>query len=151
MNLSNLNDQNLLSNTKNLVQKEREILSQVLEHLQEIARRRLYSDLGCSSLFDYCTKELKYSPAQAYRRIDAMRVSIRLPQIKKAQGKCQKCGSTHNLEFEHRVPFARGGTNDISNIQLYCKNCNTRKAILDFGQEKMDKYLSWEKNRSKTN
>ncbi|OFZ49759.1 MAG: hypothetical protein A2381_18080 [Bdellovibrionales bacterium RIFOXYB1_FULL_37_110] len=49
---------------------------------------------------------------------------------------------SNNLEYEHIIPFAMGGTNDVSNIKIYCANCNKRKAIKDFGLEKMDQYLN---------
>jgi hypothetical protein len=79
--LSKLQDQQLLSATKELVQSEREVLTKVLHHLREIERRRLYSDLGCQSLFEYAVKELKYSESQASRRLQAMRLMKEIPQI----------------------------------------------------------------------
>ncbi len=81
MNLSNLSDKDLLAKTEELVGKEREVLTEVLRHLREIQRRRLYADLGLPSLFEYCTKTLKYSESQAHRRIVAMRLIIEIPQI----------------------------------------------------------------------
>ena len=61
---------------------------------------------------------------------------------KRAGGKCENCHSTDRLEYEHKIPFAKGGSNDESNIQLFCANCNKRKAIRDFGLNKMDYYFS---------
>ncbi|HAZ13152.1 MAG TPA: hypothetical protein DCY86_10225 [Bdellovibrionales bacterium] len=63
--------------------REREIMSKVLHHLREVARRKLYPDLGYSSMFAYCTDELKYSPDQAGRRISACRMLATLPEIEK--------------------------------------------------------------------
>ncbi|PIT99630.1 MAG: hypothetical protein COT74_11590, partial [Bdellovibrionales bacterium CG10_big_fil_rev_8_21_14_0_10_45_34] len=65
MNPKDLKDQELLSKTKSLVQKERELLTEVLQHMREIDRRKLFSDLGYRSLFDYAVKELGYSEGQA--------------------------------------------------------------------------------------
>ena len=81
MQVIRLNDQQLLEQTKDLVHREREILTQVLRHLREIERRKLFSDLGYSSLFDYAVNELKYSEGQAGRRIQAMRLVKELPEI----------------------------------------------------------------------
>ena len=81
MNLTSLSDKSLLSTTLSLAHKERQILSELLWHLKEIDSRNLYSDLKCSSLFDYCVKVLKYSEGQASRRVSATRLLKAMPKI----------------------------------------------------------------------
>ena len=77
--IKKLSNQQLLSQTKLLVQKERDIHIQVLHHLDEIDSRKLYLEQGFSSLFDYAVKELGYSEGAAYRRIKAMKLCRDLP------------------------------------------------------------------------
>ena len=79
--IKKLRDQELLKVTADLVQRERHVLTLVLHHLREVERRRLFSDLGHPSLFEYCVRELKYSEGQAGRRIQAMRLLKELPEI----------------------------------------------------------------------
>ena len=81
MNLNKLKDRELLTHTKLLAQKERSNLTQILFHLSEVERRRLYSDLGYQSLFYYAVGELKYSEGQAGRRLQAMRLMKEFPEI----------------------------------------------------------------------
>jgi hypothetical protein len=81
MKLLHLSDINLLKETKVLVSKEREILSKVLWHLKEIDIRKLYSKEKCASLFEYCVKILKYSEAQASRRVTACRMLREMPEL----------------------------------------------------------------------
>jgi hypothetical protein len=81
MNLKHLLDDELLTVTKDLVQMERTTLTKILHHLREIERRKLYSDLGCASLFEYAVKHLQYSEGQAGRRIQAMRLIKEIPEI----------------------------------------------------------------------
>ena len=75
-----LSNRQLLSQTKFLVQKERNLHIQVLHHLEEIDSRKLYLEQGFSSLFDYAVKELDYSEGAAYRRIKAMKLCREVPE-----------------------------------------------------------------------
>jgi hypothetical protein len=43
-------------------------------------------------------------------------------------GKCQCCGSSQDLEYDHIIPYSCGGSNDASNIQLLCQKCNRSKS-----------------------
>ena len=43
-------------------------------------------------------------------------------------GKCTKCGSQENLEFDHIIPVSKGGANTARNIQLLCERCNREKS-----------------------
>ncbi len=81
MNLKHLTDSTLLKDTKNLASKERELTVQILHHIKEIDRRKLYSDLKYSSIYEYCEKELCYSAASAHRRIQAARMIKEMPEI----------------------------------------------------------------------
>jgi hypothetical protein len=82
--LAKLSDTELLENTKLHARQERESMRLVIEHLEEVERRRLYAVLGFSSLWEYATKDLGYSAGAAQRRIAAMRLGRELPEIKPA-------------------------------------------------------------------
>lgn len=43
-------------------------------------------------------------------------------------GKCVQCGGQENLEFDHIIPFSKGGATTYRNMQLLCKNCNIEKS-----------------------
>ena len=42
-------------------------------------------------------------------------------------GKCAKCGSNENLEYDHIIPWSQGGSNTARNLQLLCEACNRSK------------------------
>jgi hypothetical protein len=82
-NLSNIKDKKLLDQTNELRKKERQTTAKLLEYIQEIQRRRLFCDLGYTSLFEYLTKHLFYSESQASRRIAAARLVTENESAKK--------------------------------------------------------------------
>lgn len=81
MSIPHLPTSELIDRTRQLVREELRIGLEVLRHLREIERRRLYLDLGHSSLYAFCLQELGYSESQAQLRIDAMRAIRDTPEI----------------------------------------------------------------------
>jgi hypothetical protein len=79
--LSGLSDRELLGRLKSLVEKERAVTIEILLHLNEVERRRLYLSQGYPSLFDYCTRHLGYSSSAAGRRISAARCVRDHPEV----------------------------------------------------------------------
>jgi hypothetical protein len=77
--ISSLTDRDLLDRMPVLVRKERRASADVIEHLVEIDRRRLFLGQACSSLFTYCTELLGYSQDEAHPRVRVARVAGRVP------------------------------------------------------------------------
>lgn len=49
----------------------------------------------------------------------------------KCDGKCAICGKPvkfKHMTVDHKVPLSKGGTNEPSNLQLSCLECNRMKA-----------------------
>ena len=91
--LTKLTDKLLIAETKSLVANEREVLVKLLHYLNEIEHRELYLRLGYSSMYAFATKRLKYSEAQALRRIRTARCIKDLPEIENLllNGKLNLC------------------------------------------------------------
>ena len=53
---------------------------------------------------------------------------IRNTVWQRCNGRCVECSSTSYLEFDHIIPFSKGGSNSENNIQLLCRACNLSKS-----------------------
>src|SRR5450432_3224082 len=62
-----------------LVRRENDLMSDLLAHLAELDERRLYLDLGFTSLFAYCTEALGFCKSSSGRRIAVARVCKKYP------------------------------------------------------------------------
>ncbi|MBX9767810.1 MAG: hypothetical protein K2X47_11110, partial [Bdellovibrionales bacterium] len=79
--IKNLNDNELNFKVKYLAAEERKLTRQMIEHIAEVDRRKLYLKLNYDSLFSYLTKEIGYSNGSAKRRIDAARLFLKCPEV----------------------------------------------------------------------
>lgn len=66
----------------------------------------------------------------------------------RAGGRCEwidpstgkRCDCSFGVQREHVIPIARGGTNDLSNLQLLCRTHNLLRAREVFGDQKIDNH-----------
>ena len=79
--LTKLSDQRLLSQVEALVGREHKTTLEVVLHLGEVERRRLYLKLAYSSMFEYCVEHLGYSRSAAGRRLQIARCARRHPEL----------------------------------------------------------------------
>ena len=80
--LSRLPDHVLLARTRQLVDRERHLHLEIVDHLREIEDRDLHLARGFSTLFDYAVTELGYSNGAAWRRTLAMRLCRRMADVR---------------------------------------------------------------------
>ncbi len=78
--LALISDSDLIARMPELVLKERGAVVEVIIHLIEIDRRKLYLEEACSSLYSYCKERLGYSEDEALRRVRVARLAARIPR-----------------------------------------------------------------------
>jgi 5-methylcytosine-specific restriction endonuclease McrA len=103
---------------------------------------------GSRKLQYFLVVDLPESPLKDISRINAHRIVVKRgrkdrkhpmpsrfidPQTKydvmvRDKKECVYCGSKENIEFDHVIPVAKGGSNSVSNIQLLCRSCNRHKS-----------------------
>jgi 5-methylcytosine-specific restriction endonuclease McrA len=81
LSLRSLSNHELLSRTKALTVQERRLTLNLLLHLNEVERRKLFLKRGHASMFTYCTSGLGYSASAAKRRICTARCIARFPEV----------------------------------------------------------------------
>ena len=82
LDLKQLNDNILVSNLKQKVRQETKTGLEIIEYIEEVFRRRLYSDYKCKSINAFCISILGYSPAEAARKVNACRLIQDIPETK---------------------------------------------------------------------
>lgn len=85
---------------------------------------------------DFTEAYIEQSVKRFHRQIDLRQSTnntrhiaqeIRNTVWQRCNGKCVECESTSYLEFDHIIPFSKGGSNSENNIQLLCRACNLSK------------------------
>jgi hypothetical protein len=92
--LSSLDVPSLSARLHALAGEERSVQAEFLRHLDALDRRRGFADLGYPSLWEYCLRALYLREAAAGRRIGAMRVLRRFPELEAAIRDGRLCLST---------------------------------------------------------
>lgn len=81
MNLSKLKNSELHENLNSLVANERKLTHEILLHIAEVDRRKLFLEMAYPNLYQYLIEGIGYSAAAAQRRIDAARMMSHVPTI----------------------------------------------------------------------
>ena len=157
-----LTNQQLLSQTKFLVQKERNTHIQVLHHLEEIdpvlSHGELLSILLEEALKKHdpirkkvrktMKKEIVTSAQKWEHKGTVKKLSRAIPTYLKKHiwerdgGKCayvhpktkRTCSSKHLLQIDHIKPFSLGGKSEAGNLRLLCAGHNQFRSEKTFGR-----------------
>ncbi|MBI5201263.1 MAG: HNH endonuclease [Elusimicrobia bacterium] len=76
-----ISDDELRQALRRLAVCERTLIGDLLRHLMEADARRLAGPWGYTSLYVYCTTELRFSEGATYKRINAARLAARVPLV----------------------------------------------------------------------
>lgn len=83
MNLKKMSNELLTERLVDLSKRDLALTAEIVAHVHEFIKRRLYLDYGCTSAFGYLTKILGYPSASAQNRLDAARLMTEVPEIQR--------------------------------------------------------------------
>jgi hypothetical protein len=66
------------------------------------------------------------APAASPRR-EAIPRAVRRVVFERDGGRCVDCGDRFDLQYDHVIPLALGGSSAATNLQVLCGECNRRK------------------------
>ena len=73
-------------------------------------------------------EDLSRPPLADVRRRRLIPTTIKIEVWKRDGGKCVICGATDELQFDHDLPYSKGGTSIVAeNVQLLCARHNLQK------------------------
>lgn len=87
---------------------------------------RLYAERPDFEDWHGLRAQLNQSPSGRSRT--AIPEDVRHAVWRRDEGRCVQCGSQEKLEYDHIIPFSRGGSNTERNLQLLCEGCNRKKS-----------------------
>ena len=73
------------------------------------------------------THKSSYNEINEEKRSRHISSQVRREVWRRDFGRCVECGSRDKLEYDHIIPFSKGGSNTARNIELLCENCNRKK------------------------
>ncbi len=89
--VSALSDRELLARLPEVRGIERRAIAEVIAHLAEVERRRLYLAEACASMYTFCIERLGYSENEAHTRLQVARLCSQFPAALEAL----EMGSVH--------------------------------------------------------
>ncbi|MFP5385668.1 MAG: HNH endonuclease [Bacteriovoracia bacterium] len=116
----------ILDETYVLIEKARDLLGNNIGH-DELIQRSIEKEIANIERSKFKIRKVRNSPPPvAKSRVISAKTKR---NVYKRDKKCVNCGSIHNLNYDHIIPYAMGGKSEESNIRLLCFNCNQRHRI----------------------
>jgi len=81
MNVAHLSNDDLMSGLCTIAAEGRIVLAKLLVYLGEVEARKLYREMGCSSMFKFCVERLSMSEGEAQRRLVGARIARDYPAV----------------------------------------------------------------------
>lgn len=115
-----------LNSEYDFLSKKLSLINNTSDIFDKVSTNQYIIDLGNNIYNSFGDEEIKMDAT--VRNIPG---KVRLDVFERDDYKCQMCGRTVEdgikLHIDHIVPFSKGGSNDMDNLQVLCHECNLAK------------------------
>lgn len=99
---------------------------------------RYIEDISLDEFDENFSENIKYMKTSGRLKRQNIPAWVKNAVYFRDKGKCCLCKKDlsgilsldNSIEYDHIVPLAEGGTNDVTNIQLLCNKCNKKKSSI---------------------
>ena len=126
--LNALSDDDLLQRLSRLVGQSRHVMADLVAHIGEVDRRRLFAREASSSMFGYCTEVLHLSEYAAYLRIAVARAARTYPVLLEML----RDGRLHLTAIRHIAPLLLEAADETQREEIL--RCATHKSKREIEQ-----------------
>lgn len=75
-----------------------------------------------------CAQKRKLLDGESAERSRRISQRVKDEVWRRDGGQCVQCESRKNIEYDHIIPFSKGGSNTARNVQILCESCNRKKS-----------------------
>ena len=84
---------------------------------------------SCNKTLEFDAIFCKFCGAQAQGKTRFIPKRVKEEVLGRDNWQCVMCGKKENLQFDHIIPYSKGGSNTAENLQILCASCNRKKYI----------------------
>lgn len=82
---------------------------------------------SCNKTFDSDAVFCKFCGAQLKGKTRFIPKKVKEEVLARDNWQCVMCGKKEDLQFDHIIPYSKGGSNTVENLQILCAPCNRKK------------------------
>jgi len=82
---------------------------------------------SCNKTFDSDSLFCKFCGAQLQGKTRFIPKKVKEEVLARDNWQCVMCGKKEGLQFDHIIPYSKGGSNTSENLQILCASCNRKK------------------------